>query len=151
MSNGWRDRDAARGVMYDAHDVEGPGPAWVGTLEGAITAAANVPGVSLNELACGAQVRVQTQNSTYQVLICDPFRRRAVILGGRFFQVPTSASVSGSTFGGSLLKHGWIGLGMRLEVQCCGTTIMTSPVQDIGITSTSWSDRRSPHGWPSLN
>jgi len=41
--------------------------------------------------------------------------------------------MDGSGFGGSLLKVGWIGIGLRMEILAGDQRIVTSPVRDISI------------------
>ncbi len=43
------------------------------------------------------------------------------------------ACVSGSTFGGSCLKIGWVGLGLHLEFHAGDQWIITSHVHAIGV------------------
>jgi hypothetical protein len=43
------------------------------------------------------------------------------------------ANVSGSTFGGCMLKMGWLGVGLRMEVRACGQSVITSPVQALTV------------------
>jgi hypothetical protein len=51
-----------------------------------------------------------------------------LIQGGRFFPEHTEAVLCGASFGGSLLKSHWIGIGMRMELSFGGRTIITSSV-----------------------
>ncbi len=97
-------------------------------------------GLAVDELADGTRLHVRTENTTYQILISDARRQCIVIVGGRHFPIPTPATLNGSTLGGSLIKAGWIGLGMCLELQIEATTIVTSPVQGIATQS-----QTSPH------
>jgi hypothetical protein len=43
------------------------------------------------------------------------------------------ATVSGSTFGGCMLKAGWLGVGLRMEIYVNGQRTVTSPVQSLHI------------------
>ena len=57
----------------------------------------------------------------------------AIVQGGRFFPDATPGRIDGSGFGGSFLKVGWIGIGLRMEIFADGRRIITSPVRDISI------------------
>jgi hypothetical protein len=43
------------------------------------------------------------------------------------------AIVNGSTFGGSTIKGGWIGIGLRLEMRIKSRIASTSPVQSFRV------------------
>jgi hypothetical protein len=43
------------------------------------------------------------------------------------------ATVSGSTFGGCMLKAGWLGVGLRMEVSVNGRRTVTSPVKSLRV------------------
>ena len=43
------------------------------------------------------------------------------------------ATVSGSTFGGCMLKIGFLGVGLRMEICAGGQRIVTSPVKSLRI------------------
>jgi len=43
------------------------------------------------------------------------------------------ATVSGSTFGGCMLKLGWLGVGLRMEIYANGQRTVTSPVQSLRV------------------
>ena len=51
--------------------------------------------------------------------------------GRRVFPSLTPAHFSGASVGGSFLKVGWIGIGLRMEILVDGRRIVTSPVRDI--------------------
>ena len=57
----------------------------------------------------------------------------AIVQGGRFFPDATPGRIDGSGFGGSFLKVGWIGIGLRMEIFADGQRIITSPVRDISV------------------
>ena len=74
---------------------------------------------------------VQTQNSIYRIVVvngCAVF-----VQGGRFFPRLATARVAGATFGGSVLKLAWIGVGMQMEISGEMGPIVTTPVQQIAI------------------
>ena len=59
--------------------------------------------------------------------------REVLVQGGAFFPVHTRACLSGSSFGGSCLKLGWVGIGLHLEFYAGDQWIITSHVRTIGI------------------
>jgi hypothetical protein len=90
-------------------------------------------GVSLPSLAAGTTVHVDTQNSHYRIVVQDGQRGRVVIHGGRVFPEDTEANVEGATRGGSALKVGWIGEGLRLELSTEHGRVVTSPVESVTV------------------
>ena len=76
---------------------------------------------------------IETENSRYEIVLLQPSERRAMVQGGRLFAEPVEATIQGSTFGGNLLKLGWIGVGMRLELYLGRRFVLTSTVQSIEI------------------
>jgi hypothetical protein len=55
------------------------------------------------------------------------------LVGGAFFPERTRACLSGSSFGGSCLKLGWVGIGLHLEFHAEDQWIITSHVRSIGV------------------
>ena len=108
--------------------------AWVprvATLDGFATQAAKAPGVDLRDVEPLTTIIIHTRNSVYRIIVTHA--TSVVVQGGRFFPDPVSARVDGSGFGGSLLKVGWIGIGLRMEIVAGEQRIITSPVRDISI------------------
>ena len=67
-----------------------------------------------NVLAIGKMLLIQTKNTLYRL------EKRAedefyISGNAQFCPQPTKAVIHGSTWGGSMLKMGWVGRGMRLE------------------------------------
>jgi hypothetical protein len=74
---------------------------------------------------------VYTKNSTYELIIGN---NEVIVQGGKFFPEPTKAILNGSTWGGSMIKLGWIGYGMCMEIARPGLScVTTSPVRDAKI------------------
>ena len=92
-----------------------------------------LPGVELSALEPFDTIWVHTLNSDYRFFLLDPKTGRALIEGGRHFVEPVEAVVNGSTFGGSTLKCGWIGVGMRIELWVRDNLVSTSPVKSIRV------------------
>ncbi len=78
-------------------------------------------------------IQVRTHDSDYRIFLLDPESQRVLVEGGSFFAEPTEAILSGSTFGGCMLKVGWIGLGLHLEIYAHGQTIVTAPVESLRV------------------
>jgi hypothetical protein len=70
-----------------------------------------------------------------------------MVQGGAYFAEPTETTVSGSTFGGRMLKKGWLGVGLSMEFYEHGRRTVTSPVQSLDVAPTgadSGNLRREP-------
>lgn len=98
------------------------------TLDG-FAQAASGPGVSLRQLEPLTELRVHTRNSCYRIVVSGD--ADIVIQGGTFFPDPTRAHVEGASLGGNLLKVGWIGVGLRMEIVADGRRIVTTTVRSI--------------------
>ena len=90
-------------------------------------------GVALETLAPFDTIYIQTLNSDYRIFLLDPPSGRALIDGGRHFAEPVEVTVTGSSFGGSTFKKGWVGIDMRLEFRANGKFGSTSPVQSFRV------------------
>ena len=102
-----------------------------------------VTGVDVRSLPAGAEVVVDTCHSRYRFVMLDGSGRSALVQGGPYFPQETAAQVEGCTLGGSLLKVGWIGLGLFVELSFGGKRIITSRVRSISVPKGS---RGSGHG-----
>jgi hypothetical protein len=102
-------------------------------LDGFIELSASQEGVALHSLAVFDTICARTLNSDYTIFLLNPETGRALVQGGRYFTEPAEATVSGSTFGGCMLKMGWLGLGLRIEICARGQRIVTSPIQSLRI------------------
>ncbi len=101
------------------------------TLEGFREDIHSRSGVDVRELLPLTRLRVRTHNSLYQLTVLSPGELRVLIQGGRFFAEPVEASLGGSSYGGSMLKTRWIGLGMRMEIYGEDGPVVTSPVRSV--------------------
>ncbi len=71
-------------------------------------------GVFLESLPLGASLEVQTENRSYRIV--HQGKGQALISGHpEFCPQPVLVGIHGSTWGGSMLKVGFLGRGMRLE------------------------------------
>jgi hypothetical protein len=92
--------------------------------------------VDLRSLPSGTELVVETRNTRYRVVMLDD-GWEALVQGGRYFTQETTAGMLGCTFGGSLLKLGWIVKGLYMELSVCGKRIVTSRVQSISVSVNS--------------
>lgn len=99
------------------------------TMEGFAAASSACDGISLHDLEPLTTLHVRTCNSYYRIVIAE--RAAIYVQGGRFFPQPTAARLDGSSAGGSLLKLGWIGIGLCMEIRAHGQLIVTSPVRSL--------------------
>ena len=103
------------------------------TLDGVTEISPALEGVILGMLGACDTIHVRTRNNDYEIFLLDPKSGRALVRGGEYFTEPVEATVSGSTFGGSMLKSGWIGVGLRMEIYANCRRTVTSPVQSLHI------------------
>jgi hypothetical protein len=89
-----------------------------------------VPGLDVRRLPEGTVLVVDTHNSRYRIVMSGR-GSRATILGGSYFQEETDVRIEGSALAGSLLKVGWIAVGLFMEVASEDMRVVTSRVQSI--------------------
>jgi hypothetical protein len=94
-------------------------------------------GVMLRDLQPGTVVSVITRHTAYRLVVLDGVEQRVTLCGGRFPE-DTEVRVDGATTGGSILKAGWIGIGLRLELWQDHRRILTSHVRSLSIVSGHW-------------
>ena len=102
-----------------------------GTLEGLTDISRSLKGVDVATLAPFDTIVVRTVNSNYRMFLLDPETGRALLDGGRQITEAVEGRVIGSSFGGSILRTGWIGVGLRMEACVDDKYIRTSPVQSL--------------------
>jgi hypothetical protein len=90
-------------------------------------------GVAIESLDAGTTIQLRTKHSRYRLVLLDPRTGRAVVCGGAVFPEPCEIRIEGATAGGSALKMGWIGVGLRLELAIGRRKISTSRVCSITI------------------
>ena len=123
-----RDPLAEHGISADVHLI-----ATDRTLDGFASLLGDADGVDLRELAPETTVMVRTRHSRYRLVVVEPDTGRMLISGGDGFPVPTEAQLVGATGGGSMLKPGWISVGLRAEFVHVGRRTTTSRVDAITI------------------
>ena len=112
------------------------------TLDGFIAAVSQTDGIGLIDVDAFTTLVVRTDNSVYRITVLTPHLREVLVQGGKFFPERTRACLSGSNFGGSCLKIGWVGLGLHMEFHAGDQWIITSHVRAIAVEA-------SPTGAPS--
>ena len=103
------------------------------TLDGFSDEVTRTEGVYLRDLDPIATLRVQTENTLYEITVPRPVRSVVLVRGGRFFPETTEASFGGCSFGGSCLKLAWFGVGLHMEFHFGGDWIITSRVRSIEV------------------
>ena len=121
----------AAAIETDSHPDAGNWVPTRSTLDGFVLEPGCVEGVALQSLEAGTVLSVITQHSTYRVVVLDPVQQRLLVTGGRLFPERTEVRLEGATAGGSLLKIGWIGTGLRLEMSMGRERITTSRVETV--------------------
>jgi hypothetical protein len=89
-----------------------------------------VNGIDVRRLPEGTVVVVDTHNTRYRIVMTG-CGSRATIHGGRYFQEETDVRIEGSALAGSLLKVGWIAVGLFMEVTSDDKRVVTSRVRSI--------------------
>ena len=103
------------------------------TLEGFALEPGCVDGVALEALEPDTVLVVRTRHSSYRLVVLDGAQQRVLLSGGAHFPESTEVWVEGATAGGSTLKMGWIGVGLRLEIWEGRRRITTSRVESVTI------------------
>ncbi len=109
------------------------------TLDGVVKAVSQTDGIGLIDVDAFTTLVVRTDNSVYRITILTPHLREVLVQGGKFFPERTRACLSGSNFGGSCLKIGWVGLGLHMEFHAGGQWIITSHVRAIAVEQSATS------------
>ena len=99
------------------------------TIDGFVAVSSAADGIHLRDLEPLTTLLVRTCNSLYRIVISQ--NTAVFVQGGQFFPDVTAARLDGSSFGGSFLKVGWIGVGLRMEIWAGDQRIITSPVRAI--------------------
>ena len=103
------------------------------TLDGFVDAVSDRDGVALREVELLGTLLARTENSVYRIIPLESASSRILIQGGKFFPEPTEVRLAGSGFGGSFLKLGWVGLGLRMEILWDGQRIITSRIRAVQV------------------
>jgi hypothetical protein len=85
-------------------------------------------GISLPDLKPLTTLVVRTSHSVYRMIVLQD---TTVLVQGGAFPEDTIGRLQGSGFGGHLLKLGWVGVGLRMEILVDGKRFITSTVRAI--------------------
>jgi hypothetical protein len=103
------------------------------TLEGFVLEAGGDDGLSIESLDVGTSLIVSTCNSEYRLIVLDGLRRSVLVKGGLLLPDATPACLQGASVGGSFVRTGWIGIGLRLEILVDRKRIVTSRVRSVAV------------------
>lgn len=92
-------------------------------------------GIQLERLEHMQRIVVRTYQHAYEIFVRGGATGDVLVRGGRFFQEFTEAKLVGSSLGGGFLKQFGIYVGLRLEFNVDGETVLTSPIFSISICS----------------
>lgn len=100
--------------MFDHSDAFRPTPAEASGQHMIAGLPESDAGVYLDDLAVGVQIRVETGHTTYQI---ENRSDGKVLIQGhpKYCPEPVEVDLLGSTRGGTMLKMGFIGVGLRME------------------------------------
>lgn len=100
-------------------------------------------GIKIHSLPAGIVIEVQTVNSIYRIETTE-YKGHVYVQGGKLPE-RTRAYFDGSTWGGSMLKLGWIGYNMHMEIRTDKKLLCTSPVQGAVVRGPDWEYKMD---WP---
>lgn len=93
-------------------------------------------GIDITKLKPGTKIFVTTTNNLYTITIIDGCKVK--VKGGRYFPQEEEKILTGSTWGGSMIKLNWIGYDMCMEFGNRFCFVLTSPVQNAIILGDDW-------------
>jgi len=87
-------------------------------------------GLFLTDVAIGETVSAKTRNTLYTI---NKTGENDYLISGskKYCPQPTDCKIAGSTWGGSMLKIGFIGIGMHLEMYLGQKGILTSMIESV--------------------
>ena len=91
-------------------------------------------GVQLESMLDMETLSVDTENSTYEIIVIAGRTGDILVRGGRFFPEFTPARLAGSSLGGSFLKLRGVYAGFNLEIHFDQRMIVTSRVRRISVS-----------------
>lgn len=95
-------------------------------------------GINVHKLKTGTMVLVVTKNNLYKIIKQDGGEQAVTLQGGKYYLEPTSVFFTGSTLGGTMLKIGWIGYGMKMEFFEGTKKLSTSSVMAAKVVGDGW-------------
>ncbi|RPI49424.1 MAG: hypothetical protein EHM55_23765 [Acidobacteria bacterium] len=90
-------------------------------------------GVQLDTLEHMQRLVVGTYEHAYEIFVRNGTTGDVLVRGGRLFQSFTEAKLTGSSLGGGFLKQYGVYVGLRVEFNVDGETLVTAPIFSISI------------------
>ena len=103
------------------------------TLTGFVFEPGCEEGLAIESFEPGTTLIVQTRNSQYRLVVLDGPCHRVLVEGGAIFPEAVPAVLQGASASGSLLKTGWIGVGLRMELFADSRRVTTTRVRSVAI------------------
>ena len=119
--------------LLDSHSAIVDGPLTRSRPSDASGPEALGPGVKLDTLDAGTRIVVATKHSCYRFVVVDGPGQTATVTGGSMFPESTEVRIEGATTGNGVIKPGWIGAGLRLELSIGLKRVTTSCVQSVAV------------------
>ena len=95
------------------------------------------PGIDVHKLKPGTKIEVRTVRSFYEFEVVGP-PGYLMARGGKHIDGRQKIYFSGSTYGGSMIRQGWIGQGMNMEFICNRRRISTTIAKEASIVGDNW-------------
>jgi hypothetical protein len=112
-----------------------PHPNLSDAINGAVIQSEIEGGVHLRDVPSGAVLEVRTLNHSYTIVHQNS--GQALIWGHpEFCPDPVMVTIHGSTWGGTMIKEGYIGRGMRLEFRHPAHIVTTSRIVEVRAKAT---------------
>jgi hypothetical protein len=108
--------------------TDGNSKRYIGrTLDRELEVTEQSVGILLKDIGADSFVVAQTRDVTYTLAIVDAAAGTvAVQSDGTSFSEPAVCGLNGSTFGGSMIKVGWIGTDMKIEFNLGNGRVLTT-------------------------
>ncbi len=103
------------------------------TADGFVQATQEADGYFVDGLELGDRLLVLTANSRYEFTLTNPAERQAIMQETKRFPEGALCTISGATFGGSMLQQGSVKVGMLLEFYVDEHRWVTSPVESLWV------------------
>jgi hypothetical protein len=104
------------------------------TLAGFTSQVDRDQGLSIEGLEPGTIVTVETDHSQYRLFIVDGSSHQVRLQGGVLFPEAVPAILQGSSAARSIVRTGWIGVGLRVELLVDRQWVTTSRVRVISLS-----------------
>ena len=81
-------------------------------------------GIELDKLPIGTIIEAHTRNTLYKITALG--KGDFEVEGGKYCPLPTVTRINGSTWGGTMIQVGWLGIDMHIEFFHFTTTAIKS-------------------------